>query len=575
MEPIKWKEELTESEILLLLLWGHEWTRGKMADTKEMEAIKWTEKLTERQILVLGDDPYYAWYDIVCNCDNCEAKKPYWDRAYDRLKLAVDLIYPDYVGPKEILSPLLVAINKVMIVLAGRIRQQEAYSDQDAIDGFMPTPHDFKQVRREAGVKYPKRPYWHGRSYAYDAGQFDSCRQAYDLDRINWPRKPKFVGFEPNYRNESTEHRFHYVTEYDWREKTFHPHSQFVDHVGPDLFLEQGQIHHSEYDQHSQNYHVIVSLPVVAIELPNDAPLDLALNINKSKKRRTEKIGKWKHRYYNPNYLYSVSPNGQQLLLWSKSTSWSYPEKGQQTLVHTSISRDIHSFKKYILKWDQPQPLAGIMIRGEAPTLVYVNYHQYMSRIKHAYLPNQTQFQKARGHRNAFQIVCQPEKLGWISSFRWWWFDLLSRKWQLGGVEKANSCAKMWLWIPFSSSNSSHPIITSQIRIEPLNYYQNVRAELIVIGHPADTTITKPNQDNQMDQMDRNATERCYYDVQGKVPAHLKGVASKKIARRYKDPWVARKHQWNWREYVYDDMPVYGLNKSYDVNNDENEHDLL
>ncbi len=219
-----------------------------------------------------------------------------------------------------------------------------------------------------------------------------------------------------------------------------------------DMFLTHGHLIDTIISpNHADEF--IFTVPVTHHEI-----FQLDASADKSKKQRG--IGlwfRWAQIYYDPAWLYTLQHDKEyRFHRWCQleELNGSQMSEGRRLLSKKGTISDDFELRKC-------REITHFCIRGETPK-TFKFPHEY--RAEKFTTPRKTARKKKvirNGRKGAphLTIVKDPDHLGYVKEFKWYFFHPSHRQWVYGGLVQANTDAKSWVSIPVSC-------ITQRIRIQ-------------------------------------------------------------------------------------------------------------
>ena len=196
---------------------------------------------------------------------------------------------------------------------------------------------------------------------------------------------------------------------------------------------------------------------------------------------------RWGGKYYNPSYLYTLKHGKEfQFEIWKKDSSDDYSDRNV-LLARVYSSKHAPIMKRYEIGWRQVQSVTSITCVGESPIVKEFprEYYQFKRKV---YKKKQARCKKTRG--TSLSIVINPDQLGFVKTFRVSYFNNAIRQWVCIGNIEGNVDAKTIHTIDLRE----YAIVTSRMRIEPLEIFGSGQFELTIQGDATIETAEKVQQ---------------------------------------------------------------------------------
>jgi hypothetical protein len=184
---------------------------------------------------------------------------------------------------------------------------------------------------------------------------------------------------------------------------------------------------------------------------------------------------RWGGRYYNPAYLYTMKHDKEfSFQVWSTQDS----HDSCVTLLPNQKRIVILSSKEpttTVESWRHPCHVTHILCHGESPTIM---------RFPDEYIPSkgnpkrQKRARRKKTRGKSLAIVTNPNNLGYVTTFRVFFFHAGLRKWINLGVFPGNADAKTWVTIDLTAYN----VVTNRLRVEPVDFHGSGAFKIEVWG---------------------------------------------------------------------------------------------
>lgn len=220
-------------------------------------------------------------------------------------------------------------------------------------------------------------------------------------------------------------------------------------------------------------------------ELPSINTVVTRVESSKASTGRPVSWFRWGGRYYNPAYLYTMKHDREFCFqIWS--TQESYATCVSDFTNERICGMSSKEAKTVAETWTTPCQISHIVCHGQSPNILRFP-DEYIPSKENPKRQKRARQKKTRG--KSLSIVTNPNNLGYVTTFRVFYFHNQIRKWINLGLFPGNTDAKTWATIDLKAYN----VVTNRLRVEPVDFYESGAFKLEVWGCKAPGS-SKPNE---------------------------------------------------------------------------------